>query len=170
MFERFTTSARAVVLGAQGQARALHSPRIEPTHLFLGALAVAEEPLKDALAGAGFSVDGVLEDARSQDARALSSLGIDLDAVLTTVDAAVGSYAVDGPQTGSRNHIPFAQSAKDALKLSLKEAVERRDREIGVEHVLLGVVRGADPWFTELVQRHCSLDELRSTVLLVRTP
>ncbi|MCZ4522104.1 Clp protease [Rhodococcus ruber] len=170
MFERFTTSARAVVLGAQGQARALHSPRIEPTHLFLGALAVAEEPLKNALAEAGFTVDGVLEDAQSQDARALRSLGIDLDAVLTTVDAALGPHAVDGAQTDGLNRIPFGPSAKEVLKLSLKEAVERHDRKIGVEHVLLGLVRGADPWFTELVQRHCSLGELRSTVLLVRTP
>ncbi|MEK8070211.1 Clp protease N-terminal domain-containing protein [Rhodococcoides navarretei] len=103
---------------------------------------------------AGFTVDGVLADVRSQDERALKSLGIDLDTIVSTIDSVLG---------------PFAASAKEVLKLSLKEAVERRDREIGVEHVLLGLVRGADPTFTELVQQHGSLQQLRSMVSLVRT-
>lgn len=166
MFERFTTSARAVVLAAQGQARALHSPRIEPTHLFLGALSTVDEPLRKALEEAGFTADGVFADAQTRDARALRSLGIDLD----TVESTVGPGALDDAQPDGSKHIPFAPSAKEVLKHSLKEAVERRDREIGVEHILLGLVRGADPWFTELVQLRCSLDDLRSTVLLVRTP
>ncbi|KAA0925313.1 MULTISPECIES: Clp protease N-terminal domain-containing protein [unclassified Rhodococcus (in: high G+C Gram-positive bacteria)] len=169
MFERFTKSARAVVVGAQGHARALHSHRIEPVHLFLGALDHADEPLKKALGAAGFTVDGVLADAQSQDARALKSLGIDLDAIVSTIDSTLGPGALEGAQTSVPHHLPFAASAKEVLKLSLKEAVERRDREIGVEHILLGLVRGADPSFTELVQQQCSLEQLRSVVSLVRT-
>ena len=168
MFERFTKSARAVVIGAQGQARTLHSTRIEPTHLFLGALEHAEEPLKSALAEAGLTIDGALADARSRDARALKSLGIDLDPVVSTIASTLGPGALDGARGGGPSHLPFAPAAKEVLKLSLKEAVERREREIGVEHVLLGLVRGADPWFTELVQLHCSLEQLRSTVSLAR--
>ncbi|KZF10057.1 MULTISPECIES: Clp protease N-terminal domain-containing protein [unclassified Rhodococcus (in: high G+C Gram-positive bacteria)] len=168
MFERFTKSARAVVVGAQGHARALHSHRIEPVHLFLGALDHAGEPLKKALGAAGFTVDGVLADAQSQDARALKSLGIDLDTIVSTIDSTLGPGAMEGAQTSPPHHLPFGPSAKEVLKLSLKEAVERRDREIGVEHVLLGLVRGADPSFTELVQQHCSLRQLRSIVSLVR--
>ncbi|MDV8021813.1 Clp protease N-terminal domain-containing protein [Rhodococcus sp. IEGM 1330] len=169
MFERFTKSARAVVVGAQGQARALHSTRIEPTHLFVGALEYAEEPLKSALAEAGLTLDGALADARFRDARALKSLGIDLDTVVSTIDSTLGPGALEGVQGGGSSHLPFAASAKEVLKLTLKEAVERRDREIGVEHVLLGLVRGADPGFTELVQQHCSLEHLRSTLSLSRT-
>lgn len=169
MFERFTKSARAVVVGAQGHARALHSHRIEPVHLFLGALDHADEPLKKALGAAGFTVDGVLADVQSQDARALKSLGIDLDAIVSTIDSTLGPGALKGAQA-SPHHLPFGPSAKEVLKLSLKEAVERRDREIGVEHVLLGLVRGADPSFTELVQQQCSLEQLRSVVSLVPTP
>lgn len=168
MFERFTKSARSVVISAQGHAGTLRSPRVEPVHLFLGVLSVADEPLRTALGEAGFTVDGVLANVQSQDARALRSLGIDLDAVVSTIDSALGSGALEGAQA-SPHHLPFAPSAKDVLKLSLKEAVERRDREIGVEHVLLGLVRGADPSFTELVQQHGSLQQLRSIVSLVRT-
>ncbi|OZC71360.1 hypothetical protein CH251_16475 [Rhodococcus sp. 06-462-5] len=169
MFERFTKSARSVVISAQGQAGALRSPRVEPVHLFLGALSVADEPLKTALGAAGFTVDGVLADVQSQDARALKSLGIDLDAIVSTIDSTLGPGALKGAQA-SPHHLPFGPSAKEVLKLSLKEAVERRDREIGVEHVLLGLVRGADRSFTELVHQHCSLQQLRSIVSLVRTP
>ncbi|MDZ7929871.1 MAG: Clp protease N-terminal domain-containing protein [Rhodococcus sp. (in: high G+C Gram-positive bacteria)] len=170
MFERFTKSARAVVVSARGQAGALRSPRVEPTHLFLGALSVADEPLKTVLGKAGFTVDGVLADAQSQDARALKSLGIDLDAIVSTIDSTLGPGALEGARTSPPHHLPFGPSAKEVLKLSLKEAVERRDREIGVEHILLGLVRDADPSFTELVQQQCSLEQLRSIVSLVRTP
>lgn len=170
MFERFTKSARAVVVGAQGQARALHSTRIEPTHLFLGALEYAEEPLKSGLAEAGLTLDGALADVRSRDARALKSLGIDVDTIVSTIDSTLGPGALEGAQGGRSPHLPFAAPAKEVLKLSLKEAIERRDREIGVEHVLLGLVRGGDPWFTELVQQRCSLEQLRSTVSLARKP
>ena len=118
----------------------MHSERIEPVHLFLGALEKADEPLSSALAKSGFTLHNALEDVRSTDARALRSIGIDLADVIDTVETAVGFGAVDRPN------------------------------EIGVEHILLGVVRGADPWFTELVSVRGTLDELRSTVLLVRTP
>ena len=167
MFERFTAQARAVVISARMHARALHSERIEPVHLFLGALEKADEPLSSALAEAGFTLHNALEDVRSTDARALRSIGIDLADVIDTVETAVG-FGADDRRNDS--HLPFAPSAKEVLKLSLKEAVERHDRQIGVEHILLGVVRGADPWFTELVSVRGTLDELRSTVLLVRTP
>ena len=140
MFERFTAQARAVVISARMHARALHSERIEPVHLFLGALEKADEPLSSALAKSGFTLHNALEDVRSTDARALRSIGIDLADVIDTVETAVGFGAVDRPN------------------------------EIGVEHILLGVVRGADPWFTELVSVRGTLDELRSTVLLVRMP
>ena len=90
MFERFTTQARAVVISARLHARALHSERIEPIHVFLGALDKADEPLGSALAEAGFTLDNALEDVLSRDARALRSIGIDLHDVIDTVECAVG--------------------------------------------------------------------------------
>ncbi len=37
--------------------------------------------------------------------------------------------------------MPFTPGAKKALELSLREAIAAGDREIGAEHVLLGVLR-----------------------------
>jgi ATP-dependent Clp protease ATP-binding subunit ClpA len=38
----------------------------------------------------------------------------------------------------------FAPATKKALELSLREAVRRGDDDIGSEHLLLGLLRGAD--------------------------
>lgn len=45
---------------------------------------------------------------------------------------------------GPSGHIPFTGRAKKALELSLREAVARKDRHIGVEHVVLALLRGDD--------------------------
>ena len=37
--------------------------------------------------------------------------------------------------------MPFTTRAKKALELSLREAIAAGDREIGAEHVLLGLLR-----------------------------
>ncbi len=41
-------------------------------------------------------------------------------------------------------HIPFGADAKKALELSLREALRLRDRSIGAEHLLLGLLRPGD--------------------------
>jgi ATP-dependent Clp protease ATP-binding subunit ClpA len=41
-------------------------------------------------------------------------------------------------------HIPFGADAKKTLELSLREALRLGDRFIGVEHVLLGLLRASD--------------------------
>lgn len=46
--------------------------------------------------------------------------------------------------TGPRGHIRFTARAKKALELSLREAIARKDRSIGTEHVVLALLRGDD--------------------------
>lgn len=46
-----------------------------------------------------------------------------------------------GPGSG---HIPFAARAKKALELSLREAIARKERTIGVQHVVLGLLHSED--------------------------
>lgn len=53
--------------------------------------------------------------------------------------------------------MPFTPAAKKALELSLREAVAHKDSEIGVEHLLKGLIRGADAPFLALVD----VDRLR---------
>jgi ATP-dependent Clp protease ATP-binding subunit ClpA len=48
------------------------------------------------------------------------------------------------PGASGPGHIRFTGRAKKALELSLREAIARKDRHIGVEHVVLALLRGDD--------------------------
>jgi len=149
MFERFTTEARQVVAGAQSEARQLHSGRIGTEHLLLALLA------KDAPSNAVLSRHGLTHDAVAEavlgyvragglDAEALAALGIDLDAVRSTVEATFGEGALDGSHTGARipgGHIPFSPRAKKVLELSLREALALKSKSIADAHIALGLLR-----------------------------
>ncbi|SCK40220.1 Clp protease N-terminal domain-containing protein [Streptomyces sp. WMMB 322] len=55
-----------------------------------------------------------------------------------------GSLGVPASVPGPSGHIRFTGRAKKALELSLREAIARRDRRIGVEHLVLALLRGDD--------------------------
>ncbi|MGK5642445.1 Clp protease N-terminal domain-containing protein [Streptomyces sp. URMC 126] len=108
------------------------------------------------------------------DAQALRSLGIDLSAVRTRAERAFGPGALDrapdetdgaggadrmgGPggaasrwwpfraaKTSRPRHLPFTKEAKRALEGSLREALAREERWIGVQHIVLGVLAVGQP-------------------------
>lgn len=183
MFERFTTAARAAVVAAQGEARELKAPRIGAVHVLLGVLVTeADSPLGRTCADAGLTADGVRSDlARSavgrplgdEDAEALRSIGIDLDAVRDSIEANFGADALDANGEEERKgwfarrtgHIPFTAEGKKAVELSLREALARKDGEIRSEHLLLGLLRGAAPDVVAVITPHVALPELRRQVL-----
>ena len=80
------------------------------------------------------------------DAAALATIGIDLDAVRKSVEEAFGPGALPGRRRCRRGrragHVPLSPRAKRALELSLREALAQGDRQIGPEHILLGLARG----------------------------
>jgi ATP-dependent Clp protease ATP-binding subunit ClpC len=121
MFERFTESARQVVVLAQDEARALGHDWIGTEHIFLGLL--REQHGSDPLAR-----------------RVLVELGVDLDQVRARVVALRG--ARESPPTGQ---IPFTPEAKRTLESALREAVRRKHGFIGSEHLLLGLTHAEDP-------------------------
>ena len=181
MFERFTRQARQSVITAQEEARALQAPRILPAHVLLGAVTTAASsrgPLDGILSAAGLTPAVLREDLREagthpDDAEALGSVGIDLDAVRAAVEAQFGPGALDPPAPaprrgffGSRkgNHIPFSPGAKSVLEDSLREATARKDGYIGAEHLVLGLLRGGDPTVLSLIRRHIAPQELASRV------
>lgn len=164
MFERFTRDARVAVVGAQEFARETEASRIEPSHVFLGVLDSADGALRAILADEGYTVDSVRADMAATlvlgdaDAQALESIGIDLDAVRASLEASFGEGALDRPTENARGwfakrtgNIAFARASKKALEFSLREAIARKDSEIRCEHLLLGLIRGADDSFTALV-------------------
>ena len=79
---------------------------------------------------------GLIHEGEGVAAKALESLGISLEAVREKVEETIGMAG-----TAPSGSPPFTPRAKKVLELSLREAAERGDREIGTEHLLLGLVR-----------------------------
>ncbi|TFV91264.1 Clp protease N-terminal domain-containing protein [Blastococcus sp. CT_GayMR16] len=149
MFERFTIEARETVVGAQLEARRLHSQRIGTEHLLLSLLAQGTAS-SAVLARHGLTRDDVAETVAAYvggdelDAAALTAVGIDLDAVRSSVEASFGPGALDRPRSKTKDpsgHIPFTPRAKKVLELSLREALAMRSKEIADGHIALGVLR-----------------------------
>ena len=148
MFERFTEEARHVVVRAQEEARRLHHHHIGTEHLLLGLLD-QHTPSAAVLIRHGLTRESTVAAIRAfigaegLDAAALGSVGIDLDAVRDSVEAAFGPGALDVPR-GRRDvkgHIPFTPRAKKVLELSLREALALRSKSIADGHMALGLLR-----------------------------
>jgi ATP-dependent Clp protease ATP-binding subunit ClpA len=100
----------------------------------LGALCVGTEHL----------LLGILRCRESTAAQALATLGVSLEAARGTIQPTlVGLSAEDGPfpRNGSDGRPEISEHAREALEQSLREAVERDEGYIGVEHLLLALVR-----------------------------
>jgi ATP-dependent Clp protease ATP-binding subunit ClpA len=151
MFERFTPDARQVVTGAQLEAALLHSSRIDTEHLLLSLLAQRDTTSAAVLTRHGLTHDSAAEAVRAHvgsddlDADALTALGIDLDAVRSTVEATFGAGALDAADSGGHGgfsgHIPFSARAKKVLQLSLREAIALKQKTITDGHITLGLLR-----------------------------
>jgi len=150
MFERFTHDARVVVVEAQEEATRLHHGRIGTEHLLL-ALLRRNTPTTAVLRRHGLTREAVTASVVGYvgqgdlDAQALTALGIDLDAVRTTVEATFGPGALDAeaPRRGSgrAGHIPFSPRAKKVLELSLRETLALKQNAISDGHIALGLLR-----------------------------
>ncbi|MFW3170208.1 Clp protease N-terminal domain-containing protein [Geodermatophilus sp. CPCC 206100] len=150
MFERFTPRAREVVVGAQTEARELRHGRIGTEHLLLALTRPSDTPTARVLARHGLTHAVVVEAVRTLtgaedlDAAALTTLGIDLDAVREAVEASFGPGALDAPERrarGDAGHIPFSPRAKKVLELALREAIALKSRSITEVHLALGLLR-----------------------------
>lgn len=167
MFERFTRSARTVVVDAQGEARRLRHRRVDTEHLLL-ALLRHGDGAAGALRDVGVTVEMVeatierkLRDAPGslgdEDAAALRSIGVDLAEVRARLEENFGPDPLTFPNDEPRRwfglrrrhaavyrtgcHLTFTPQAKKVLELSLREALRLRHRHIGPEHMLLGLLR-----------------------------
>jgi hypothetical protein len=139
MFERFTDRARRVVVTAQEEARMLGHNHIGSEHLLLG----------------------LLHEESGVAARVLAADGITVEAARTQVEelAGPGSKSPAG-------HIPFTQRARKVLELSLREALEQKQRFIGTEHILLALLRDSGDVGAQVLERlGGSLAALRQRVL-----
>ncbi|MDU3272120.1 MAG: ATP-dependent Clp protease ATP-binding subunit [Cutibacterium sp.] len=139
MFERFSDRARRVVVLAQDEAKALNHNYIGTEHLLLGLVSEGE---------------GVA-------AKALTPLGISLEAVRAQVEEIIGRGT-----TTPTGHIPFTPRAKKVLELSLREALQMNHSYIGTEHLLLGLIREGEGVAAQvLIRLGADLNTVRNTVL-----
>jgi len=160
MFERFTADARAVVVGAQEEARSLRHRHIGTEHLLLALVRLDQTAAATLLRESGLDHDRVRAEVTrlvssgglgELDAAALEAIGIDLGAVRAKLEESFGPGVLDGEPPAQRRgmfrrkagggHIPFTPRAKKVLELSLREAIALRGNEIRAEHLLLGLLR-----------------------------
>lgn len=111
MFERFSDSARRLVVLAQEQARVLGDPFIGSQHLLLGLAGTTERA-----------------------AAALADVGFDADAARRELS---GDEAGKRPAFG---HIPFTRNAKRVLEHSVDQADKDGRRTIGTADLLLSLL------------------------------
>lgn len=176
MFERFTEAARTAVVAAQEQARQVGADHIGAEHVLVGVLSDRGGAGSAVLGRLGIGVDEVAARAvarGSLDGSALAALGIDLGVVRRRVEATFGSGALDrqrgrrglfGRRARGAGFVAFTAEAKEALELSLREAVDRSHRSITSGHLLLGLLATRHQTVPDLLQSlgmTCSTEELR---------
>ncbi|HXE46371.1 MAG TPA: P-loop NTPase fold protein [Conexibacter sp.] len=139
MFERFTERAREVVILAQDEAQTLGHEAIDLPHLEVG-LAREDEGLG---------------------ARVLREFGVDAQIAR---DALVRRIPSRSPHD---DPIPFTESAKRALDLTLREASNLGHNYIGTEHILLAAMRAEERQGGGLLIDDCGLDpdQIRDAVI-----
>jgi hypothetical protein len=138
VFERFTDSARQVLVLAQEEARLLGHSFIGTEHLLLGLM----------------HQDGPA-------AEVLTELGASLATVRERVEETIG--LTGGAPSGSP---PFTPRAKKVMELSLREALQLGHHNIGTEHILLGLVREGEGVACQvLVSQGIELAEVRQQVM-----
>ena len=137
MFERFTESARQVIVQAQSEARALKHGYIGTEHILLGLL----------LEGEGVA------------AWTLAKFDVTVDSVRREVAATVE------PQDPGTEQMPFSPRAKQLLERALREALSLGHNYIGTEHVLLAVLAEEDSAGARILREFAQPEAIRTEVL-----
>jgi ATP-dependent Clp protease ATP-binding subunit ClpA len=154
MFERFTGSARQAVIEARHAAHEAGGEVVDSPDLLLGLLRVEDDTMGRLLAGHELTPDSLTEEFRrvrrrggisDAEAEALSTLGVDVDQVMRTVEEAVGEAALSAPMRRrhffeSKKTLRFTAEAKQTLMQTLREALNRNHKEIRAEHLLLALL------------------------------
>jgi ATP-dependent Clp protease ATP-binding subunit ClpC len=117
MFERFTESARQVVMLAHEEARLMRHERVGTEHLLVGLARVDDDVASAVLRDHGLTG----EKARAAVVR-LAGVG----------------------DAGEEGHFPFTPAARDALDATLREALGLGHDTVQPAHLLLGILRQRD--------------------------
>ena len=140
MFERFTERARRALFFSRYEASQLGSTSIDTEHLLLGLTRESKGLIDRLFADAGTAVDGIR------------------DEVLRRVPGQ--------PKTPPSMEIPFSAAAKHVLQRTAQEADRLSHDYIGVEHLLLGLLREEGSLAADvLTLRGLRLDRVRDRIV-----
>jgi ATP-dependent Clp protease ATP-binding subunit ClpC len=117
-FERFSEGARRVLTRAQGEAKRLGHSYIDTEHILLG---IAGEE------------SGIA-------AKVLNNLGISMSKIQAAVEFVIGK----GESRATSGEVDLAPRAKRAIEFAVDEARRLNSSYIGVEHLLLGLLRESE--------------------------
>ena len=117
-FERFSEGARRVLTRAQGEAQRLGHSYIDTEHILLG---IAGEE------------SGIA-------AKVLTNLGISMSKMQAAVEFVIGK----GERRATSGDVDLAPRAKRAIEFAVDEARRLNSSYIGVEHLLLGLMRESE--------------------------
>jgi len=156
VFERLGKSAKAAMISAQMEAATLGREEAGDEHLLLGCLAASGSKAASLLRSRGITRQRLVEILEGldhmdgaglddDDARALSSLGIDLEEVIRSAEEVFGPGAMDRAE-GLRRRGPrprvagLGPAARRAISQSVMEAIVLGDRRVEVEHLLVALL------------------------------
>lgn len=150
-FQQFTDRARMVVMEARAEALESGHGYIDTEHILIGILREGTGMAGVLLGELGVSVEAVREklaaspshhtsSSRVDPASALATIGIDLAAVRSAIEASFGEGALPDPGSAP----PFTPQAHGALEHAADAAAMLRHRYIGTEHLLLGLLRDSE--------------------------
>ena len=117
-FERFSEGARRVLTRAQGEAQRLGHSYIDTEHILLG---IAGEE------------SGIA-------AKVLNNLGISTSKIQAAVEFVIGK----GESRATSGEVDLAPRAKRSIEFAVDEARRLNSSYIGVEHLLLGLLRESE--------------------------
>src|SRR5258706_1885514 len=141
-FERFTERAKRVLTGAQEEAQRSRHSYIGTEHLLLGLLTVE---------------DGVA-------AQVLARLGVQVDSVRASIDAALGKNEMLIGQV-----IPTSR-VKKVIELAFSQAQAMGDPFVDTEHLLLGVLIEGEGITAHLLRDlGASLDTVSTAITTLRS-
>jgi len=140
MFGRYSERAQRVILLAQEEARRLNYNYVGTEHLLLGLIRE----------GTGIA------------AKALQSMGINLEQVRAEVEKIIGRG--NGPIQGEIGYTPRAK--KVVMELAPEEARLLGHNYVGTEHILLGLIREGEGVAAKVLENMgADLDRVRQTVI-----
>jgi ATP-dependent Clp protease ATP-binding subunit ClpA len=194
MFERFGAGARDVVIRAREEAKLSGVGFVGTEHMLMALLDPAAGRAYEVLHAAGLRLEVVRAEAArlmgrpagalgADDAEALKTIGIDLDAVVASVEQSFGEGALDAPVVREKRGLfggggpRFTSRAKKVLELAVREAVHGSARgrvtsaqvektTIRSEHILLGLIREGNGLAAKIMVAHgVNLSDLRTSLL-----